>query len=55
MNIQQVASMGVAPHSGWAVAVALCSLGAILASHALIHTADGDHFRNALAAAALER
>jgi hypothetical protein len=28
------------------------SLAAILASHALIHTADGDHFRNALAAAA---
>jgi hypothetical protein len=28
------------------------SLHAILASHALIHTADGDHFRNALAAAA---
>jgi hypothetical protein len=28
------------------------SLASILASHALIHTADGDHFRNALAAAA---
>jgi hypothetical protein len=28
------------------------NLAAILASHALIHTADGDHFRNALAAAA---
>jgi hypothetical protein len=28
------------------------SLHSILASHALIHTADGDHFRNALAAAA---
>ena len=28
------------------------SLVSILASHALIHTADGDHFRNALAAAA---
>jgi hypothetical protein len=28
------------------------SLGAILASHALIHTADGDHFRNALSVAA---
>jgi len=28
------------------------SLAAILASHALIHTADGDHFRKALAAAA---
>lgn len=28
------------------------SLEAILASHALIHTADGDHFRDALAAAA---
>ena len=28
------------------------SLEAILASHALIHTADGDHFRNAIAAAA---
>jgi hypothetical protein len=28
------------------------SLDAILASHALIHTADGDHFRDALAAAA---
>ena len=28
------------------------SLAAILASHALIHTADGDHFRQALAAAA---
>ncbi len=29
------------------------SLGSILSSHALIHSADGDHFRNALAAAAL--
>ena len=28
------------------------SLPAILASHALIHTADGDHFRDAIAAAA---
>jgi hypothetical protein len=28
------------------------SLASILASHALIHAADGDHFRNALAAAA---
>ena len=28
------------------------SLAATLASHALIHTADGDHFRNALAVAA---
>jgi hypothetical protein len=28
------------------------SLEAILASHALIHTADGDHFRGALAEAA---
>jgi hypothetical protein len=28
------------------------SLEAILASHALIHTADGDHFRDALSAAA---
>jgi hypothetical protein len=28
------------------------SLAAILASHALVHTADGDHFRSALAAAA---
>jgi hypothetical protein len=28
------------------------SLAATLTSHALIHTADGDHFRNALAAAA---
>ena len=28
------------------------SLAAILASHALIHTADGDHFRQALAVAA---
>ncbi|HET8644458.1 MAG TPA: hypothetical protein VFO85_03140 [Vicinamibacteria bacterium] len=28
------------------------SLAAILASHALIHTADGDHFRQALSAAA---
>ncbi len=28
------------------------SLHSILASHALIHTADGDHFRNAVAAAA---
>ena len=28
------------------------SLDAILASHALIHTADGDHFRDAIAAAA---
>jgi hypothetical protein len=28
------------------------ALGNILASHALIHTADGDHFRNAMAAAA---
>jgi hypothetical protein len=28
------------------------SLEAVLASHALIHTADGDHFRDALAAAA---
>jgi len=28
------------------------SLASILASHALIHTADGDHFRKALAAAA---
>ena len=30
------------------------ALAAILASHALIHTADGDHFRAALAAAAEE-
>ena len=29
------------------------SLEATLASHALIHTADGDHFRNAIAAAAV--
>ena len=28
------------------------SLAAILASHALIHTADGDHFRDAIASAA---
>ncbi len=28
------------------------SLSATLASHALIHTADGDHFRNAIASAA---
>jgi len=28
------------------------SLASILSSHALIHSADGDHFRNALAAAA---
>jgi len=28
------------------------SLASVLASHALIHTADGDHFRQALAAAA---
>lgn len=28
------------------------ALAGILASHALIHTADGDHFRNAIAAAA---
>ena len=28
------------------------ALGNILASHALIHTADGDHFRNAIAEAA---
>jgi hypothetical protein len=30
------------------------SLSSILASHALIHGADGDHFRNALAGAAVE-
>jgi hypothetical protein len=30
------------------------SLASILASHALIHAADGDHFRNALAAAAVQ-
>lgn len=30
-------------------------LAAILASHALIHTADGDHFRNAISAAAARR
>ena len=88
----QVATMGVAPHSGWAAVVALGraqaermahsalhqlsgdlagqgyrveaagildasgrqggSLVSILSSHALIHSADGEHFRNALAAAA---
>jgi hypothetical protein len=31
------------------------SLAAILASHALIHTADGDHFREAIASAAARR
>jgi hypothetical protein len=31
------------------------SLAEILKSHASIHTADGDHFRNALAAAAARR
>ena len=30
------------------------SLSAILASHALIHTADGDHFRDAIASAAAQ-
>jgi len=33
----------------------LPELASILASHARIHTADGEHFRNALAAAARER
>jgi hypothetical protein len=33
----------------------LPELASILASHARIHTADGEHFRNALAAAAQER
>jgi hypothetical protein len=40
--------MGVLDSSGRKGA----SLPLILASHALIHTADGEHFRNALAAAA---
>lgn len=44
----RVASVGVLDSSGRKGG----SLEAILASHALIHTADGDHFRLALAAAA---
>lgn len=31
------------------------ALGAILASHALLHTAEGDHFRSAIAGAAARR
>ena len=42
------ASVGVLESSGRKGS----SLASTLASHALIHTADGDHFRNALAAAA---
>jgi hypothetical protein len=42
------ASVGILDSSGRTGA----SLAAVLASHALIHTADGDHFRQALATAA---
>ncbi len=44
----QVTSVGIVDSSGRKGS----SLASILASHALIHTADGDHFRKALAAAA---
>src|SRR3989304_239320 len=44
----RVTSVGVLESSGRKGS----SLASILASHALIHTADGDHFRQALAAAA---
>ena len=44
----QLASAGVLESSGRKVD----SLASILGSHALIHGADGDHFRNALATAA---
>jgi len=44
----RVTSVGVLESSGRKGS----SLASILASHALIHTADGDHFRKALAAAA---
>jgi hypothetical protein len=55
------AAVEVLARDGWRVAAAGildasgrkgASLAAILASHALIHTADGDHFRQALADAA---
>jgi hypothetical protein len=45
----RVGSAGILESSGRKAG----SLGSILNSHALIHSADGDHFRNALAAAAL--
>ena len=44
----RVTSVGVLESSGRKGS----SLASILASHALIHAADGDHFRKALAAAA---
>ena len=44
----RVTSVGILESSGRKGS----SLASILASHALIHTADGDHFRKALAAAA---
>ena len=44
----RVASVGILDSSGRKGS----SLASILASHALIHTADGDHFRKALAAGA---
>jgi hypothetical protein len=44
----RVTSVGIVESSGRKGS----SLASILASHALIHTADGDHFRKALAAAA---
>jgi hypothetical protein len=44
----QVKSVGILDSAGRKQV----SLPAILASHALIHAADGDHFRNALSAAA---
>lgn len=44
----RVTSLGILESSGRKGG----SLAATLASHALIHTADGDHFRDALAAAA---
>jgi hypothetical protein len=44
----QVTSVGIVESSGRKGS----SLASILASHALIHTADGDHFRKALATAA---
>ena len=44
----RVATVGILESSGRKGG----SLASILASHALIHTADGDHFRNAIAAAA---
>jgi hypothetical protein len=44
----RVSSVGILESSGRKGS----TLAATLASHALIHTADGDHFRNAIAAAA---